>query len=108
MPFRVGPDVTPLVVRARIALGLTQKQLGEMFHASMRTAHRWEAGEAYPDVDQVQRLARAVFPADAQLAAELAHEAGTELQAMGLVVASKSEPSASPSPPSRPFPPSRS
>jgi transcriptional regulator with XRE-family HTH domain len=105
MPFRVGPDVTPLIGRARVALGLTQKQLGEMFHTSMRTAHRWEGGKAYPDVEQIQRLVRAVFPVDAQLAAQLAHEAGTELSAMGLVVASNDEPAAAPSPPSRPFPP---
>ena len=94
-----------LIGRARVALGLTQKQLGEMFQTSMRTAHRWEGGQAYPDVDQVQRLARAVFPADARLAAQLAHEAGTELAAMGLVVASNDKPAAPPSPPSRPFPP---
>ena len=109
MPFHVGPDITPLVGRARVALGLTQKQLGEMFRASMRTAHRWEGGEAYPDVDQVLKLARAVFPRDALLAAELAEQAGTTLQAMGLVTP---PPAVSPAPaasaqPARPFPPVR-
>jgi transcriptional regulator with XRE-family HTH domain len=109
MPFRIGPDITPLVGRARIALGLTQKGLGEMFHTSMRTAHRWEGGEAYPDVDQVQKLTRAVFPVDARLAAELAREAGTTLQSMGLAAAPQAVPVPAPVPApaaaSRPFPP---
>jgi transcriptional regulator with XRE-family HTH domain len=106
MPFRVGPDVTPLVGRARIALGLTQRQLGEMFRTSMRTAHRWEGGKAYPDVDQVQKLARAVFAADEKLAGELAQEAGTTLQDMGLIATPKPESAAAASPPPpRPFPP---
>jgi transcriptional regulator with XRE-family HTH domain len=109
MPFHVGPDITPLVGRARVALGLTQKQLGEMFRASMRTAHRWEGGEAYPDVDQVLKLARAVFPRDALLAAELAEQAGTTLQAMGLVAPPPALPPApaASAPPARPFPPVR-
>jgi hypothetical protein len=106
MPFHIGPDITPLIGRVRLALGLTQKELGEMFHASMRTAHRWEGGEAYPDVEQVLKLARAVFPRDAQLAAELAQEAGTTLQAMGLALTPPPPPAAvAPAPPPRPFPP---
>jgi transcriptional regulator with XRE-family HTH domain len=106
MPFQVGPAITPLVGRARVALGLTQRGLGEMFQVSMRTAHRWEGGQAYPGVDQVQKLARAVFPTDERLAADLAQEAGTTLQAMGLVLAPIAAPAAAPpllAP--RPFPP---
>ena len=107
MPFHIGPDITPLVGRARIALRLTQRELGAMFHASMRTAHRWEGGEAYPDVEQVLTLARAVFPQDPQLAAELAHEAGTTLEGMGLVLPPQAAPAvvAPAAPPPRPFPP---
>jgi len=106
MPFQVGPTITPLVGRARIALGLTQKQLGEMFRASMRTAHRWEGGQAFPDVGQVEKLARAVFPVDAQLAEDLAREAGTTLQDMGLVATSNGAPAVAPGLPApRPFPP---
>jgi len=106
MPYQIGPGITPLVGRARVALGLTQRGLGEMFHASMRTAHRWEGGHAHPDVDQVQALARAVFSTDARLAAELAREAGTTLQGLGLVTPSNGAPAAASaiSQP-RPFPP---
>jgi|HubBroStandDraft_4_1064222.scaffolds.fasta_scaffold227638_1 transcriptional regulator with XRE-family HTH domain len=105
MPFHIGPDISPLVVRARLVLGLTQKELGAMFHASMRTAHRWEGGRSHPDVNQVLKLASAVFPKDAQLAAELAQEAGTTLQAMGLIPAPAAPAAAAPAPPPRPFPP---
>jgi DNA-binding XRE family transcriptional regulator len=94
MPFHIGPDITPLVGRARVLLGLTQKELGGMFRASMRTAHRWEGGEARPSIEQVQELARAVFPLDASLAGALAQEAGTTLGALGLVATPKA-PSAS-------------
>jgi transcriptional regulator with XRE-family HTH domain len=110
MPFHVGPEVTPLVVRSRIALGLTQKQLGAMFRASVRTAHRWEGGKAYPSVEQLLHLARTVLPVDAQLAGQLAVQAGTTLQAMGLVEAPSppvvvAPPPLAPQPPPRPFPP---
>jgi transcriptional regulator with XRE-family HTH domain len=106
MPFQVGPEITPLVGRARVALGLTQKGLGEMLQVSMRTAHRWEGGQAHPDVDQVQTLARAVFRTDERLAADLAQEAGTTLQAMGLVSAPMAAPAGTPLPLApRPFPP---
>jgi hypothetical protein len=73
MPFRVGPDVTGLAGPARVGLGLTQGQLGETFQTSMRTAQRCEGGQACPDVDQVQRLARAVFPPMRRREVQLAH-----------------------------------
>jgi len=83
-----------------------------MFRASMRTAHRWEGGEARPSIEQVQELARAVFPLDASLAEALAHEAGTTLGALGLVATRQaaSAPSALPVAPvpvagARAFPP---
>jgi transcriptional regulator with XRE-family HTH domain len=65
MPFTPGPEVNPLFVRARMALGLTQKELGERLGASVRTANRWEGGQAHPDLRQIAELARAVFPKDA-------------------------------------------
>jgi len=105
MPHIVGPDVHGLVVRARMALGMTQKQLAEMLGASLRTASRWEGGGSYPDHRQVGQLARAVHPKDAMLAGALAGEAGTTLEALGLVVPKSPSPPSPPVPPPRSFPP---
>lgn len=85
MPHMPSPEVTTLLARARIALGFTQKELGELLRASMRTANRWESGQTLPSVDQIATLAQAVHPRDATLAAALAAEAGTTLEALGLV-----------------------
>jgi transcriptional regulator with XRE-family HTH domain len=101
MPFTPGPEVNPLFVRARMALGLTQKELGERLGASVRTANRWEGGQAHPDLRQIAELARAVFPKDAALAEGLARECGTTLVDLGLTTA----PSAAAAPPARAFPP---
>lgn len=105
MPHVVGPDVHGLIVRARMALGMTQKQLAEMLGASLRTASRWEGGGSYPDHQQVGQLARAVHPKDATIAEALAGEAGTTLEALGLVVRKSPSPPLSPAPPPRAFPP---
>ena len=95
MPVLISRDVRPFLSRARLALGLTQKELGDLLGASVRTAHRWESGASVPSADQVRGLAKAVFPLDRDLAAGLAQEAGTTLEALGLKTAS----------PARPFPP---
>lgn len=107
MPHMPSPEVTTLLARARIALGLTQKELGELLRASMRTANRWESGQTLPSVDQIATLAQAVHPRDATLAAALAAEAGTTLEALGLVPPPRAPQPASapPAPPPRPFPP---
>jgi hypothetical protein len=95
MPFHISPNVTPLLSRATTALGMTQKQVGEAFGISLRTAQRWHLGGSYPNVEQVKRLAGMVFPYDPDLAEELAVEAGTTLEALGLVA----PPAPSPPPP---------
>ncbi|HEV3189041.1 MAG TPA: helix-turn-helix transcriptional regulator [Polyangiaceae bacterium] len=105
MPHIVGPDVHGLVVRARMALDMTQKQLAEMLGVSLRTANRWEGGGSYPDLQQVGQLARAVHPKDAALAEALAGEAGTTLEALGLVARKSPSPPLPPAPPPRAFPP---
>jgi hypothetical protein len=73
--------------------------MGERFGVSHRTAHRWDVGTAYPSVDQVQQLARAVFPLNEGLAQQLAQASGTSLEALGL----KKPPVLAP--PVRPYPP---
>jgi len=116
MSIHIGPEITPLVSRTRILLGLTQKGLGERFGVSLRTAHRWELGRSYPSIAQVHQIAAAVFPHDASLAAQLASEAGTTLEGLGLVTppappppapppAPPSAPVVAPGPPPRAFPP---
>jgi transcriptional regulator with XRE-family HTH domain len=105
VPHIVGPDIHGLIVRARMALEMTQKQLAEMFGVSLRTANRWEGGGSYPDLEQVGQLARAVHPKDATLAGALAGEAGTTLEALGLVVQKSTSPPLPPAPPPRAFPP---
>ncbi len=84
---------------------MTQKQLGEMLGASLRTASRWEGGGSYPDLEQVGQLARAVHSKDVTLAGALAGEAGTTLEALGLVVPKSPSPPLPPAPPPRAFPP---
>ncbi len=71
-----------LVVRSRIALRLSQKELGALMGVSMRTAHRWEAGTSEPDGTQLQRLALSVLPSDGNLATELAEAGGTTLETL--------------------------
>jgi DNA-binding XRE family transcriptional regulator len=105
MPYIVGPDVYGLIVRARMALQMTQKELAEMLGVSLRTASRWEGGGSSPDLDHVRQLARAVHPKDATLAGALAGEAGTTLEALGLVMAKSPSPPLPPAPAPRAFPP---
>jgi DNA-binding XRE family transcriptional regulator len=87
MATRSPNETTALVVRSRMALGLTQKELGEMFGASSRTAHRWEGGASFPDVHQLRKLACAVESKDPELAAQLAVHTGTTLDAIRPVAA---------------------
>jgi transcriptional regulator with XRE-family HTH domain len=105
MPHVPSSEITGLVVRMRMALGLTQKELGERFGASMRTAARWEGGNSQPSLEQIQEMARAVHEKDAALAAALAAESGTTLEGLGLVTRARTEPLVPAGPPPRPFPP---
>ncbi len=109
MPHILSPDVTGLVARATMVLGLTHKATAELCGTSLRTAQRWYGGGSMPSHAQVLTLARAVFPRDAALAEALAQEAGTSLVAMGVVAPPAPPPppvvALPPPPPPRPFPP---
>jgi hypothetical protein len=94
MPFHVGTSITPLINRACKTLGLSQRELGELCETSHRTAQRWAHGKAFPSVQQVQILARALVDEDLELAESMAQEAGGSLLAWGLV---------EPPPPPRPL-----
>jgi hypothetical protein len=67
---------------------------------SRRTGQRWETGRSDPSPNQIRKLAGMVYPADPDLAAQLAAAAGTTLVALGLV-----KPPAPPPPPPAPAPP---
>jgi transcriptional regulator with XRE-family HTH domain len=106
MPHVPSPEITPLVCRARIVLDLTQRELGTRFGVSHRTASRWEAGRSHPGLEEIHAMARAVHARDPSLAAALASEGGTTLEALGLVAPPSGSAGGAPAaPPPRPFPP---
>ena len=75
-----------LLTRAQFALRLTQETLGELIGASRRTIVRWVGEGGVPSQEQLVVLARAVYPKDEKLAAEIAAAAGKTLESLGLVV----------------------
>jgi transcriptional regulator with XRE-family HTH domain len=108
MAFLAMNELPPLLTHAMRVLGLNQRELAEKFQVSLRTAHRWTQGKSSPTVEQVRTLAADVFLHDAGLAAQLANESGSSVEALGLVVAAPPVNVASPppaGPPPREFPP---
>jgi transcriptional regulator with XRE-family HTH domain len=79
-----GAPIASLLTRAQLALGLSQERLGEIVPVSRRTVWRWQSGQSSPIAPHVERIARAVYPRDPALAAELAAAAQTTLAALGL------------------------
>ncbi len=94
-----------LYTLAQFALGTTQSGLGQMLGVSRRTAQRW-ASQGIP-VIEMPRLARLVYPKDAELAAQIATAASTSLEALGLVLPRPPAPPPAPAlpPPPPPLPP---
>jgi transcriptional regulator with XRE-family HTH domain len=89
--------VPHLLVRARQALGWTQRELGENLGSSQRTATRWESGASHFDAISSARLLGLLYPVNPQLAADLAAVTGNTLVGLGL--------EAPPAPPAPPPPP---
>jgi transcriptional regulator with XRE-family HTH domain len=95
-------SVVPLLMEARRALGgISQGELGVLLGASRRTGQRWEGSGATPSTQQLHDLARRVYSKDAKLAADIAAEAGSSLEALGIVPAAlpAPPPAATPAPP---------
>src|SRR5579863_9959659 len=67
------------------ALPMTQQELADFVGSSKRTIARVSVGRAHLSPDQFMRIARAVHPTNPELAARVAHRAGTTLEALGLV-----------------------
>ena len=89
-----------LVARTRMELGLTQGDVAKACFVARRTVARWESAHSTPTVEQLRKLARMAYPKEPRLAAELAAEGDTTLEALGLVA-----PAPAPPPPPRAFPP---
>jgi transcriptional regulator with XRE-family HTH domain len=89
-----------VLIDAKFALDLSQRELAERLGSSARTASRWMARQSSPMRSQLEELAALLFPIDALLAAEVALHAGKTLEQLGLVVAGPPPPPALP--PSRP------
>jgi DNA-binding XRE family transcriptional regulator len=98
-----SPDVGILLARARMALGMSQGEMGDALQLSRKTLGRMETGRSSPTLDHIADVARRVHPADAALAASLAREAGHTLETLGL--APSVPPAPEPPPATRPFPP---
>jgi DNA-binding XRE family transcriptional regulator len=63
--------VIHLLGQARRALRMTQQQFATHINSSKRTVQRWEAGHSTPDAVELRRIADAVRPHDADLAAHV-------------------------------------
>jgi hypothetical protein len=96
------PPVPVLLTLAQQALGLTQEELGELVGVSRRTVSRWLSDGTVLTDSQGSTLARAVYPANASLAAQIAASGGTTLERLGIVQPPKPvEPPKPPPPPPR-------
>jgi len=73
-----------LIVQCRMALGLTQKELGDIVGSTKRTVQRWEGSGALLTPSQVEALARALCPVRPDLAEQIAAVAGTTLDNLGI------------------------
>ena len=115
MAFRIAVDTHNLIVRASIALGVTQREFANVIGTSHRTAQRMQRGQSVASDAQLRTLAMRLYPKNRELAAELAATAGTSLVALGAEApfppspgaASGSAAQPAPSPPPRPRPPPR-
>lgn len=84
-----------LMIRGRVALGISNKELAERMGCSRRTMQRWMARQSYIVPVELAKLAGLVAPHDRALAEEIAQTAGQTLEALG---------HAPPAPPRPPLP----
>ncbi len=77
-------EVSELLVRAGMALRLSQGEIGTLLGVSRRTISRWTGSGAALIKDQGQALARALHPVDVALARKAAEAGGSSLAALGL------------------------
>jgi DNA-binding XRE family transcriptional regulator len=79
-------SLSTLVILAQHALGMTQASFGELLGVSRATIVRWAGGGFSALIpSQTATLVRAVFPVDADLAAQIA-AAHETLESLGIAV----------------------
>src|SRR5258708_1603107 len=74
-----------LLTRAQLALGMSQRRLGDLIGVSRRTIIRWTGSSAHLTPTQRKALVVALHPVDAGLALEIAKAAGETLEGLGVV-----------------------
>ncbi len=92
-----------LLTRAKLALHMSQQEVGELLGFSRRTILRWEAGRNGPTIEGWHTLARHAYPINRAMAEEIARETGETLVSLGLEM----PPPPDPPPPSPPQAPPR-
>lgn len=76
-------DVMRLVIAADMALGLSQRELGEKVGLSTRTISRWYTKRSRPGPDAIEKIARLIHAKDPVLAEKLMAAATEELASIG-------------------------
>src|SRR5580698_6103264 len=84
MAKRTQRPISLILVEARRALSMSQREFGYAVGSSHRTAARWDAGRSVPSVHNLQVLARLLYPEHRELAAEVADAADETLESLGL------------------------
>jgi transcriptional regulator with XRE-family HTH domain len=79
-----GGSNSLLIIECRMALGLSQKQLGDLVGCAKRTIQRWEDRGAILIPSEVEPLVRALCSVRLDLAERLATSIGTSLEALGI------------------------
>ena len=79
----MASDSKTLVIQCRIALGLSQREFGNLVGRSERTIQRWEDRGVTLIASEGEALARALRASRPDLAAEVAARTGTTLERLG-------------------------
>src|SRR5215472_10844576 len=87
-----------LFIECRMALGLTQREFGDLLGRTKRTVQRWEDHGAILIESEVEALVRALHRVRPDLAARVAAAADTTLERLGIDAAQASSPAATSNP----------
>ncbi|MDP9002663.1 MAG: hypothetical protein M3O46_21445 [Myxococcota bacterium] len=74
-----------LIIDCRMALRLTQQQFGDLFGRTKRTVQRWEQAGVSLLPSETETLARALYPAERDLAEQVAAAGDSSVERLGLV-----------------------